>query len=164
MSLMTTKSVSRILPYRAEYVPPMQHIPVRSRWGSAAGRGRWTWSLVILIVCLLFVSIVLGMGMALIGSKGFDTSARGLWNLGFGAVDPEILIASDNFGDPTTLSLLAKLPQLVLAVLYFLFNGILNSMFTAQDISQFAFKPQYLQVARPVGKQRGTWLLGMPFA
>ena len=82
------------------------------------------------------------MGIGFIGSKGFDISAAGIWNLGFGVVDPEILIASDNFGNPATLSLLANFPQLVLAVLYFLYNSILNSMFTAHDISEFAFKSQ----------------------
>ena len=164
MSLVSTKLVDGILRYQVGHEPSLQYTHVRSRWGSAAGRARWIGSITLLVLCLIFVSIVLGIGIWFVHSKGFDTSAQGLWDLGFGAVDPEILIASDNFGNPTTLSLLANIPQLVLAVLVFLYNSILAAMFTAHDISQFAFKPQYLQVARPVGDQRGTWLLGMPFA
>ncbi|MCJ1378955.1 hypothetical protein MMC17_002054 [Xylographa soralifera] len=164
ISLVSTKRVDGILRYQAGHEPSLQYTQARLRWGSAAGRGRWIGSITLLIICLIFVSAVLAIGIWFVHSKGFNASAQGLWDLGFGAVDPEILIASENFGNPTTLSLLANIPQLVLAVLYFLYNSILTAMFTAQDVSQFAFKPQYLQVARPAGKQRGTWLLGMPIA
>lgn len=84
------------------------------------------------------------------GIKGFDTSARGLWKIEFGQLDPEIPIASDNFGTPITLSLLANTPQLILAIIYCLYNGMLTS-FTAREYSTFAFKSQNLRVASPVG-------------
>ncbi|MCJ1350629.1 MAG: hypothetical protein MMC33_000610 [Icmadophila ericetorum] len=141
MPLAGAKNIDTMLRYQPGQ-GPLQYIQRSSRWGTAAGRGRWIWSLLLLVVCLIFISVVLAVGIGFIGSKGFDISAAGIWNLGFGVVDPEILIASDNFGNPATLSLLANFPQLVLAVLYFLYNSILNSMFTAHDISEFAFKSQ----------------------
>ena len=70
---------------------------------------------------------------------------------GFSQIDPEILIASDNFGTPITLSLLANTSQLILAIIYYLYNGTLTS-FTAQEYSTFAFKSHNLRVASPAGQ------------
>ena len=70
------------------------------------------------------------------------------------------LIASDNFGTPVTLSLLANTLQLILAIIYYLYNGMFTSFSTAQEYS--TFKSQSLRVASPVGNQAGTWFLGMP--
>jgi hypothetical protein len=148
---------------------PSRRVPIlytgkRNRWGRVISRRRWVLSITFLIVMILFVIILLGMGMGFVSSKGFSISTKNLWNLGFGKIDPEILIASDNFGSPITLSLLANLPQLILAMIYFIYNGIITSFFTAQEISSLAHKAQNLRVASPAGKQQGTWLLGMPLA
>jgi hypothetical protein len=54
------------------------------------------------------------------------------------------------------------LPQVVLSIIYFLYMGIMTSMFLAADWSKFAFQPQTLMVSTPSGNQRSTWLLGAP--
>src|SRR2546421_1900052 len=74
---------------------------------------------------------------------------------------PEILAFSENTGTRITLAL-TNLPQLVLALLYLAYNGIVTSMFATSDYSKFAFTPMYLVVSTPCGKQRGTWLFGFP--
>jgi hypothetical protein len=77
-------------------------------------------------------------------------------------VNPELLAFSDNTDTPATLTLLANLPQLILAFIYLVYNAMFRLLFSAQDYSEFAFKGKYLMVSTPRGKQRGTWFFGAP--
>lgn len=65
-------------------------------------------------------------------------------------------------GNAVSMAILANLPQVFLALIYVVYNGLITSMFVADDWSNFAFKAQALMVSSPTGKQRGTWLLGAP--
>lgn len=100
-------------------------------------------SVIVLTVAFALVTILFVIAWTTgFATKGYSTSACGLWDMGFGTLDPRLLIALDNFGTPITLSLLANAPQVVLAVVYYLYGGILNSMFTSQEWSSLAFKTQ----------------------
>jgi hypothetical protein len=164
MCLLSINEVSNGLRYPLIGRRPRCYLLSRPRWAKAISLKRWTLSLAILVVAVLLVAILYAIADTTgFGTKGFDTSARGLWKIGFGQIDPEILIASDNFGTPITLSLLANTPQLILAMIYYLYNGMLTSFFTAQEYSTFAFRSQNLRVASPAGNQASTWFLGMPW-
>lgn len=141
---------------------PTMYVDNRPRWGTVISSSRWVLSSLFLGAMVLFVMILLGLGVSFVSAKGYSTSASGLWSIGFGNIDPEILVASDNFGSPVELSLIANLPQLVLAVILFLYTGILSAFFTADEYASFAHKAQNLRVASPAGQQNGTWLLAMP--
>lgn len=65
--------------------------------------------------------------------------------------------------------LVANSPQLVLSILYFAFNTVLTSMSSASEWSHFSVpyaekhQPKPLRTSNPVGQQRGTHFLQLPF-
>lgn len=94
--------------------------------------------------------------------KGINTSLPGLWKLGFGTLNAKAFVLVEGNSPVTAMAMLANSPQVALALLYVTFNGLLTSMFAADDWSNFAFRGQYLMVSTPSGQQRGTWCLGLP--
>ncbi|KAE9373243.1 hypothetical protein N431DRAFT_226530 [Stipitochalara longipes BDJ] len=132
------------------------------RWGGAASKGRWCTTISVMVLAIVVVLIVLAYALSSASTKGYSTSISSLWSLGLGTVNPELLAFSDNAGTPVTLALLANLPQLILAFIYFIYNAMFRLLFSTEDYARFAFSAQYLMVSTPVGKQRGTWFLGFP--
>lgn len=163
MCLIDNKTADGALKVPSLQHPPRQYAPVRRRWGGAVTRKRWTWTIIAIIVSVIPVLFLLPFGIILVQLEGFNTSAGGLWQLGFGTINPEIVLSTQNFGTVITVSLLANTPQLVLAIVYYFYNGILVSIFTAREYCFFAFETRHLRVATPAGDQLGPWLLGMPF-
>jgi hypothetical protein len=129
----------------------------------------------------LLIVIFAGWGFAHIKTQGVGFDLASLWSLGFGATNQNTMVLADNNTSGVVLmAVLANLPQVflsnswlqhrsstntlqvILAGIYLVYLGIMNSMFIAADWSKFAFKKQTLMVSSAVGKQRGTWLLGAP--
>ena len=92
-----------------------------------------------------------------------------LWSLGFGNVSPETLIAINdrlNWSGPAGLIftvLLANSSQIILSFLYFAYNGIFTCMLLAKEWSAFASKRSFLRVTTPIGRQRSTYRLQLPY-
>ena len=59
--------------------------------------------------------------------------------------------------------LIANSPQLVLTILYFLYNSLYTSMFAAFEWSRFALQRKGLRVSSPTGSQRSTYWLQLPW-
>ncbi len=59
--------------------------------------------------------------------------------------------------------LLANLPQLLLSFLYFAYNSIFTCMLLAQEWNEYARKRKPLRVTSPVGRQRGSYRLQLPY-
>jgi hypothetical protein len=64
------------------------------------------------------------------------------------------------FQDTLTLNL----PQLWFSVFYFTYNGILTTMHTGHEWSQFARRRKALRVSSPAVEQRSTYWLQLPLA
>ena len=60
--------------------------------------------------------------------------------------------------------LLANTPQLLLSVLYFLYNSMYTRMLAASEWSRFALQKRGLRVSSPQGSQRSTYWLQLPWA
>ena len=89
-----------------------------------------------------------------------------LWDLGYGAVSPESLIQLylPQNGKSLMLSiLLANVPQVLLSFLYFTYNGLFSCMLLVDEWSGFAREPKTLRVTSPVGKQRSSYWLQVPY-
>lgn len=94
-------------------------------------------------------------------AQGMPKDPGQLWKVGFGSVNGNNL-----WGVPTTLMrgvLLANSPQVVLSYLYLAFNGVYTNMFIAKEWSTFLHKRKPLRVTAPVGQQRNTYWLTVPF-
>jgi hypothetical protein len=100
-------------------------------------------------------------GISLVGIKNAFT-------MGFGALSLNaIAVTSDYEGGSSkpilTTSLIANLPQLLLSGLYFIYNAVLTSMTATHEWSMFAHKRTTLRVTLPVGAQRETYWLELPW-
>jgi hypothetical protein len=85
--------------------------------------------------------------------------------LAFGAADARTLVISTFL--PTgaqKLALVANIPQLVLSIVYFSYNGLLTAMLMGHEWISYTHKRKGLRVSRkPTGMQRSTYFLQLPY-
>lgn len=88
-----------------------------------------------------------------------------LWTLGYGGVSGETVIQFPSIlsGKLIPLILIANLPQALLSFLYLTYNALFTSMLLAEEWSGFAHQRKTLRVTCPVGKQRSTYWLQLPY-
>jgi hypothetical protein len=87
--------------------------------------------------------------------------AAGLWKNGFGTITGNNILNVN-----TTLGLgilLANIPQAVLSYLYLAFNALYTNMFVASEWSAYMNERKPLRVTSPIGQQRSTYWLNVPF-
>ena len=105
--------------------------------------------------------------------QGYTYNLGTLWRLGFGIPSPyssiDIPVSLNPLNEygikPFLKSVLAvNTPQLILALLYILYNALFTNMLTVKEWSRFGHLRQGLRVSTPkVGsKQRSTYSLGFP--
>jgi hypothetical protein len=93
--------------------------------------------------------------------RGMPIDPVGLWNIGFGSIKGNNLL---NMG--TSLMggvLLANVPQAVLSYLYLAFNALYTNMFVAREWATYITERKSLRVTSPLGQQRETYWLNVPF-
>lgn len=135
------------------------------RWSNAASGRRWFWTIGLLIGALCMVIGFMVPGMIAVGNNGGD------WRkLGFGTVHASALVTGwslDDIKDPSqqilAAILIANLPQAILSFLYLNLNGLLTSMWVANEWSRFAKERKPLRVSTPKVGQRSTHFLGLPY-
>ena len=133
-------------------------ISVRHFWFRAASIKRW---LTCNILCWFF--IILGIVLlreAMAGVGIYDL--RILWGLGFGQVNTKAIVTIAPSGLIAKV-LFANLPQGILSFLYLTYNGLYSCMLGAHEWSLFAAQRRGLRVTSPVGKQRSTYYLQLPY-
>ena len=88
-----------------------------------------------------------------------------LWSLGYGAVNPETIayIHGSIAHKLIPMILIANLPQALLSFLYLTYNALFTCMLMAKEWSAFANQRRTLRVTCPVGKQRSTYWLQLPY-
>lgn len=88
---------------------------------------------------------------------------RNLWNIGYGATVPGLLLDYRYYSGFAPMILLANLPQTIVSFLYLTYNALFTCMLVAKEWSQFAHKRKTLRVSDPVKGQRSTYWLQLPF-
>ena len=133
-------------------------IPVRHFWFRAASLKRW---LTCNILCWSF--IVLGIVLLREGMTGVGIyDLKTLWQLGFGRVSTSAIVGIAPSGLIAKV-LFANLPQGILSFLYLTYNGLYTCMLGAHEWSLFATQRRGVRVTSPVGKQRSTYYLALPY-
>jgi hypothetical protein len=66
-------------------------------------------------------------------------------------------------GNTLLLAWLVNLPQLILSMCYLALNNICTFLATAEEWNNFALTRKGLRVSRPVGEQRSTYFLQLPY-
>lgn len=90
---------------------------------------------------------------------------QSIWSLGFGSLNANALVKNDPRNNSLVgMILLVNLPQLVLAVLYFMYNSTLTCMLAASEWSRFGQHRKGLRVTSPSHAQRSTYWLQLPWS
>lgn len=119
------------------------------------------------IFTLIAAGILLRLGLTNVQLTNRSTSH--LWSLGFGNVNSETLIHINHGEDVSgsagviLIVLIANSPQILLSFLYFAYNGIFTCMLLAEEWSGYASKRRFLRVTSPIGGQRSTYRLQLPY-
>ncbi|KAH7122675.1 hypothetical protein B0J11DRAFT_437302 [Dendryphion nanum] len=143
------------VPYELKNTPK-RYIPKTIRWGRAPTRYRW------LVTYVLYVAAVItGSIFAKRATIGLPTGITSLWRIGFGNVSGENLLDSTH---PLMRTIfLANFPQAILSYLYLTFNAFYTSMFVAREWYMYGSEGKTLRVTAPLGNQRSTYWLNVPF-
>jgi hypothetical protein len=115
-------------------------------------------------IALSTVAALLFYGVRKINSISKSSPSR-TFRFGFGAVDSRALLSSNSMPtDIIMLALIANLPQVLLSLLYFAYNGLFTAMLMGYEWTSYAYKRKGLRVSRrPFGAQRSTYFLQLPY-
>ena len=141
-----------------------KYVLQRHRWFRSASIRRWAICNVLCLATLILASIFLRIGLNQVSLR--SRSFSHLQKLGFGALTSESLISILNCPGPGGLLatvLIANSPQLILSFLYLNYNGLFTCMLMASEWSGFAHQRKYLRVTSPIGKQRSSYRLQLPY-
>ncbi|KAL9611692.1 MAG: hypothetical protein Q9167_003687 [Letrouitia subvulpina] len=138
--------------------------PKRSYWFTAASPTRWLVCNLLCLLAIIISGVMLGKGLK--NSQLGDTSLGGLWRLGFGAVTGQSLVNLHIQGNSGLLAtiLIANAPQLILSFLYLTYNSLFTCMLLGKEWSDYAYQRKPLRVTSPIGKQRSTYRLQLPYS
>ena len=144
-------------------LPKTAHIQKR-KWASAASWLRWVYTISLILLGLVVSSVLLKMALGAI--RGFGISPL---SLKIGAVSPAAIVTGwtvGSFGSPSSRImksiLIANTPQMIFSFLYLNLNGLLTTMWLAEEWSDFASQRKALRTSKPKGLQRSTHHLQLP--
>ncbi|KIK53463.1 hypothetical protein GYMLUDRAFT_178948 [Collybiopsis luxurians FD-317 M1] len=147
----------------------VEYQPRRLKWMNAASRQHW-----VLTVCLFAgaVSVVLGLLIyALINldspGSGF-TGLAALWQFGLGKAHSQNIIQgwqipTEGYSALVAAVLISNSPQLILSMIYLVFNSLCTTLFLTLEWSSYAHSRKPLRVTSPYGDQRSTYFLQIPY-
>ena len=139
------------------------YAPFTRRWHHATSTRRWGVTITLWTAALFVTTGFMGRAIATAGATG-----RTITSFGFGSVNSRTTIdIGTTFSTGKQLLgavLLVNLPQALLSFLYMMSNGLITSMCAAHEYSKYSVARRSLRVTDPVGRQRSTYWLQLPFA
>lgn len=118
------------------------------------------------IIFLVFVTICLSSAISERKRDMAPTDLGGLWREGLGALGDHELLELEELKLPESFFftvVATNLFQLVFSFFYFMYNGILTSMSVASELSKHGSARKPLRVSAPVGMQRSSHFLSLPY-
>ncbi|KAL8837011.1 MAG: hypothetical protein Q9170_002700 [Blastenia crenularia] len=131
--------------------------PQKRRWWSAVPTVRWVAS-GLLYAILTFIATI---AYVTIASHGIKSDWDNLRKEGLGSPVGNNIIGMNHSLFITVI--IANLPQVVLSYIYVLFNSLYTCMLAGHEWTQFAKYRKTLRVTSPVGAQRSTYWLQLPY-
>lgn len=120
------------------------------------------------LLVIIIAAILLLISFTSLKHRRIGVTIPELWRLGFGELTPyTYLVINLPRQDPGGLIanvLLANLPQLVLSILYILYNTMLSTFLVQREFSRM-YKREYrktLRVSEPIGIQRSSYFISLP--
>jgi len=119
----------------------------------------------ILCGCTILVALLLYL-MGISANQLTSHQFSHLWALGYGTVTSEQIITRTKLRGSNGLILtilIANSPQALLSFLFLTYNGLYTCMLLADEWNGYAHKRKPLRVTSPVGEQRCTYRLQLPY-
>ncbi|KAI8938163.1 hypothetical protein NX059_005828 [Plenodomus lindquistii] len=135
-------------------IEPERYDPQPLKWQAAPSTYRWCNTYIMYGICTI-LSIVFSTSS--IAGMPKDPAKR--WKFGE-------IVGNNLLQFSTSLTggiLLANMPQVILSYLYLAFNALYTNMFVAREWSGYAKQRKPLRVTSPLGQQRDTYWLNVPF-
>jgi hypothetical protein len=128
------------------------------RWYNAVSRKRWIVTMTLCVSAILVACIF--FKIAYLQNLGTPNQ---LFTVGFGSLNPYATIQFPEPLDLAKCTLLANTPQLILSFLYLMYNGLYTCMHLAHEYGGYAKDRKSLRVTTPIGNQRSTYWLQLPY-
>ncbi|KIW02250.1 uncharacterized protein PV09_06402 [Verruconis gallopava] len=141
----------------------------RKRWYSGSGLIRQALIVFLILAAIILVAILYVWGKAFAREQGAKTDLASLWKMGMGVVNPATTIVFSSMPSSGAAGLVwsafvANVPQLILSLIYFAYNGILTAFFLGAEWQSYMRERKGLRVSdNPSGDQRSTYFLQLPY-
>ncbi|KAI9675457.1 MAG: hypothetical protein M1822_008935 [Bathelium mastoideum] len=157
--------ISRLLlkPDNKTEIPAVEWQPRQMRWYHAATPGIWIICILPCVTVIVAGGVLLGMGLTNIASSDVPIGLKSLWSMGVGKLNSVSQVTANFTLNVPVATLLANLPQLIVTMLYFSYNGLFTRMLSALEWSKLSEKRAALRVTSPQGQQRSTYFLQLPY-
>ncbi|KAL8727544.1 MAG: hypothetical protein Q9166_005949, partial [cf. Caloplaca sp. 2 TL-2023] len=130
--------------------------PVTQRWWKAVYIQRWLLSGIIYIILLIIAATAYFFGL-----RYQPPTWNTLQKMGIGDPVGNNIIPMNH--SMLVTAIIANIPQVVLSYVYLLFNSIYTCMLANHEWTQFAANRTLLRVTSPVGSQRSSYWLQLPY-
>ncbi|KAF7113944.1 hypothetical protein CNMCM5793_006127 [Aspergillus hiratsukae] len=144
--------------------PEPQRLPPKMLWMTVPSSLHWFVTLTLGMALIIATGVLLSQAFTNDGITlyGGSTNMAYLWSLGLGTVSPSTIIYSVN-ASAIGLVLIANLPQVLISICYFWYNGTITHMLCAAEYSRYGVQRKALRVSWPRGQQRSTFWLTIPY-
>ncbi|KAL9601249.1 MAG: hypothetical protein Q9219_002654 [cf. Caloplaca sp. 3 TL-2023] len=129
-------------------------------WFASASTQRWLSSNIVSIVTIIVAGILFHEGL-----NQTHSFAEPLRESGFGELDINQMVRWSLKGTSGLLVsiIIANSPQLFLSYLFLAHNALFTYMLLAEELNGYAHERKPLRVSTPVGEQRSTYRLQLPY-
>ncbi|KAI4193318.1 MAG: hypothetical protein LQ350_008378 [Teloschistes chrysophthalmus] len=130
-------------------------------WFASASTKRWLACNLLSIATIIAAGILFRLGLTEVQMLDNGT----LRGSGFGEINTQEMANWSLSGTSGLLGtiLIANSPQLLLSFLFLAYNALLTCMLLAEESNDFAHERKPLRVSTPVGNQRSTYRLQLPY-
>ena len=143
--------------------------PKTKRWWSAPTVLRWFITITLCSIAIVISSLLLKAGIEDVRSASEDP-----FSLEFGDYNENAVLNVATVDTPTSsdftsndvliqMVAVANIPQVIVSCLYFAYNTVYTSMVSAHEWSRFTTHRKTLRTTDPVGLQRSTYWLSLPW-
>ncbi|KUJ14616.1 uncharacterized protein LY89DRAFT_720111 [Mollisia scopiformis] len=138
---------------------PQEYYPRKRLWFGACSTKRWVITNVMAVATLVVLGAV---------NFSFPKSISDAWLLGLDTAASEqtvvnIGMTGKGLSGVVSNLLLADLPQALFSLLFLSYNSLFTFMYAADEWHRFAHEKKTLRVSSPIGDQRSTYWLQMPY-
>ena len=134
----------------------------RARWHAAASLARWITACTLFTLTWASALILLMLGAQTLRDRASESLPSAISTFGIGKANPNSKVYV-NISSVAGNILLVNTPQLLVSLLYVLYNSLFTSMLLSLEWTSYARSRRSLRVTIPSGRQRSSYFLQLPY-